>query len=81
MQVFLRLEVVMVMEGLILAVVVVVEGLIFVVVVVLEGLMLVMQIRPDEPRNISSLSAVDKYHSPQSVCVNDDAPLNISSML
>ena len=45
----------------------------------LEG---VVQIRPNEPSNIPSLSAVEVSHaSPQRVCAKDDAPENISSML
>ena len=43
----------------------------------LEG---VVQIRPNEPTNIPSLSAVEVSHAPQSVCAKDDAPENISSM-
>ena len=51
-------------------------------VVVAEVLVLVVvQIRPDEPSNIPSLSAVEVIHTPQSVCAKDDAPLNICSML
>ena len=34
-----------------------------------------------ELSNIPSLFAVDVNHAPQSVCVKDDAPENISSML
>ena len=42
---------------------------------------LVVQIRPDEPSNIPSLSAVEMSHaSPQSVCAKDDAPKNMCSM-
>ena len=48
------------------------------VVVVLA---LFMQIRPDEPSNIPSLSAFEVLHAPRSDCAKDDAPLNISSML
>ena len=48
---------------------------------VVEIVVLVVQIRPDEPSNILSLSAVDVLHAPQSVCVKDDAPEKISSML
>ena len=44
------------------------------VVVVMEVLVLVGQTsRPDEPTNISVLSAVDVAHTPQSVCANDEA--------
>ena len=43
-------------------------------------LVLVLQIFPDEPSNILSLSAVEVLHSPQSVRVKDDAPENISFM-
>ena len=41
----------------------------------------VVQIRPDERSNISVLSAVEVVHMPQSVCVNDEASTNMSSML
>ena len=52
------------------------------VVVVVEVLVLVVaQIRPDEPSKIPSLCALEVSHAPQSVCVKDDAPKNISSML
>ena len=51
------------------------------IVGVVEVRVLVPQIRPDEPSNIPSLSAVEVYHAPQSVCAKDDAPENISSML
>ena len=46
-----------------------------------DVLALVAQIRPEEPRNIPSLSAVEVYHSPQSFCANDDAPENMSAMV
>ena len=50
-------------------------------VVVAEVLVLVVvQIRPDEPSNISSLFAVEVIHAPQSVCAKDDAPLNMMFM-
>ena len=50
--------------------------------VVLEGAVLVVaQSLPDEPSNIPSLCAVEMDHAPQSVCVKDDAPENIFSML
>ena len=93
MEVFLLLEVVaveVVVVVIVEVVVVVVEVVVPVevvvtveVVVVAEVLVLVVvQIRPDEPSNILSLSAVEVSHaSPQSVCANDDAPENISSML
>ena len=46
-----------------------------------DVLALVAQICPDEPRNIWSLSAVEvSQASPQSVCVKDDTPKNISAM-
>ena len=45
------------------------------------GLSVAVQIRPDEPANISSVVAVEVCHSPQSVCANDDAPENISFIL
>ena len=41
----------------------------------------VVQICPDEPSNIPSLFAVEVLHLPQSVCVKDGAPENISFML
>ena len=56
----------------------------FEVVVVIAGEVLipfVAQIRPDEPSNMVSLSALEANHAPQSVCVKDDAPENIASML
>ena len=49
--------------------------------VVVEVLVLVVQMRPDEPSNISSLSAVEVNHAPQSDCAKDDALKNIFSML
>ena len=50
-------------------------------VVVAEMLVLVVvQIRPDEPSNIPPLYAVEVIHTPQSVCANDDASSNMSSM-
>ena len=52
-----------------------------VVVVVVEVLVLVVPIRPGEPSNIPSLSAVEVSHAPQSDCEKDDAPKNISFML
>ena len=65
--------------------VVVVEAVVImvvVVVVVVEGLLLaVAQIRPDEPVNISVLSAFHVAHAPQSVCANDDAPENMPRMV
>ena len=50
------------------------------VVEVVEALVLSVQNLPDEPSNISVLSAVEVTHAPQSVCANDDAPLNITFM-
>ena len=51
------------------------------VVVVVEILVLVVvQIRPGEPSNIPPLYAVEVPHTPQSVCANDDASSNMSSM-
>ena len=47
---------------------------IVVVVDAVEVVVLVMQIRPDEPSNILTLSAVEVLHDPQSVCAKDDAP-------
>ena len=40
------------------------------VVVVVVVVVLGLQIRPDEPSNIPSLSAVEVTHTPQSVCTN-----------
>ena len=48
---------------------------------VVEVLALVVQIRPDEPSNIPSLSAVEVSHAPQSVCAKDDAPEKMFFML
>ena len=42
-------------------------------VVVAKVIVVVAQIRPDEPSNILSLSAVEVIHMPQRVCENDDA--------
>ena len=48
------------------------------VVVLVEVLVLVVaQSRPDEPSNISVLTAVEVIHTPQSVCANDDAEWNM----
>ena len=44
-------------------------------------LLLDMQIRPDEPSNILSLSAVEVNQAPQSACAKDDAPKNMTFML
>ena len=44
-------------------------------------LLIDVQSLPDEPSNISVLSAVEVVHAPQSVCVNDDAPANIPNIL
>ena len=40
-----------------------------------------MQSRPEEPTNISDLSAVEVPHAPQSVCEKDEAPENMRFML
>ena len=56
-------------------------GLLMKVVAVVEALVLGVQSLPDEPSNISVLSAVEVVHAPQSVCVNDDAELNMDPML
>ena len=48
---------------------------------VVEVLVLVVQIRPGEPSNIPSLSAVEVSHAPQSACAKDDAPKNMTFML
>ena len=79
MRAVLLWEVVLVVE---VAVAVIVEAVLVVeILAVLEVLVLVVQIRPDEPSNIPPLYAVEVTHaSPQSVCANDDAPANISSM-
>ena len=39
-----------------------------------DVLPLVVQIRPDEPSKILTLSAVEVSHAPQSVCAKDNAP-------
>ena len=52
-----------------------------VVVVAAEVLALVVQSRSDKSSNISVLTAVEVLHAPQRVCVKDDAPENILSML
>ena len=57
------------------------ERILLVVVVVVSVIRLSVHIRPDEPVNIPSLSAVEMYHARQRVCVNDDAPENMSSIL
>ena len=48
---------------------------------VVVALVVVAQIRPDEPRNIPSLFAVEVCHAPQSVRAKDDAPKNMCSMV
>ena len=65
--------------GLVVALAVRVDVLVVLVVRVVL-VVVVVQIRPDEPANIPSLVAVEVLHSPQSVCANDDASENISSM-
>ena len=50
-------------------------------VVAVEVLVLVVQSRSDKSSNISVLTAVEVLHAPQRVCVKDDAPENILSML
>ena len=64
------------------------EGMVFMdvvllseVVVVVEVLVLAVQSRPDEPSNISVLSAFEVIHTPQSVCANDEAERNMKPML
>ena len=42
-----------------------------------EALVVAVHIRPDEPSNIRSLSAVEVSHAPQSVCAKDDASKNM----
>ena len=44
-------------------------------------LLLDVQIRPNEPLNILSLSAVEVNQAPQSACAKDDAPKNMVLML
>ena len=44
-------------------------------------LLLEVQIRPDEPSNILSLSAVEANQAPQSVCAKDDAAKNMTFIL
>ena len=51
------------------------------VVAVVEVLAPVVQIRPDEPSNISALSAVEVLHTPQSAWAKDDAPENMPRMV
>ena len=36
-----------------------------------------MQSRPEDPTNISVISALEVVHAPQSECEKDDAPLNM----
>ena len=43
--------------------------------------LVIVQIRPGEPSNMFCFSAVEVLHSPQSVCVNDDALLNMPIMV
>ena len=50
-------------------------------VLVVAVLVLMSQICPDEPRNMSSLFAVDELHMPQSTCEKDDADANMFSMV
>ena len=65
-----------------LEVVVGVEVVVLVVEVVdLVVEVVVLQIRADEKANIPSFFAFEAYHAPQSVCANDDAPENISSIV
>ena len=52
-----------------------------VVVVVVKVIKLSVHIRPGESVNIPSLSAFEVYHAKQRVCVKDEAPENMSSML
>ena len=51
------------------------------VVGVTAFVLVLVQIRPDEPANIPSLSAVEVSHSPQSIWANDGAPKNMSLMV
>ena len=62
-------------------VVVVMEAVLSVEAVAAVTLLAGVQIRPDERSNIPFLSAVDVAHMPQSVCANDEASTNMSSML
>ena len=50
-------------------------------VVVGKVIKLSVHIRPEESVNIPSLSAFEVYHAKQRVCVKDEAPENMSSML
>ena len=43
--------------------------------------LLVVQICPDEPSNIPTLSAVEVCQWPQRVCAKDDAPENIPAIV
>ena len=52
-----------------------------VLALVSDVLVLVVQIRPGEPSNIASLSALEVGHTPQSVCANNAAPENMACML
>ena len=56
------------------------DAILLLEVVVVEERALFLQICPDDPSNISSLSASEVYHAPQSVCAKDDAPLSMMFM-
>ena len=57
------------------------EVLLLLDLAVVAGAVLVVHSRPDEPSNISCLSAVEVLHAPQSVCEKDDALRNMDFML
>ena len=57
------------------------EGVVLPLEVGVDVLALVAHSRPGESSNIPSLSAVEVYHAPQSVCVKDEAPENMSAMV
>ena len=61
-------------------IVVLLEVVFFVVVVVEVLVLVVVQIRPGEPLNIPSLSAVEVSHAPQSDWSKSDAKRNIKLM-
>ena len=50
------------------------------VAIVEVRVLVVMQSRPDEPSNISLLSALEVIHAPHNVCAIDDAPENMPFM-
>ena len=50
-------------------------------IVVVVAVLVVVPIRPGEPSNILTLSAVEVLHASQSVCAKEEAPENMSRML